>query len=208
MIKVAVDAFGGDNSPQANVFGTVKALNEIKDLEVFLVGKEDVLNELLAPLKYDKERLHVVHASEIITCNDKPTEAIKTKKDSSLCKCIELMKGSEDINALVSVGSTGAILAGASDEDANKMESIGSDVGYAFQIQDDILDVTGTTEVLGKPAGSDDKNEKSTYVTLFGVEKAEALAEEYTNKAIESLGIFEDSHELCDLAKKLMGRKV
>lgn len=113
MIKVAVDAFGGDNSPLANVSGTVRALNEIKDLEVFLVGKEDVLNELLAPLKFDKERLHVVHASEIITCNDKPTEAIKTKKDSSLCKCIELMKGSEDINALVSVGSTGAILAGA-----------------------------------------------------------------------------------------------
>ncbi len=113
MIKVAVDAFGGDNSPEANVVGTVKALGEIKDLEVFLVGDEKILNEKLSAFKYDKERLHVVHASEVITCNDKPTEAIKTKKDSSLVKAIELLKGGDDINALVSVGSTGAILAGA-----------------------------------------------------------------------------------------------
>ena len=66
----------------------------------------------------------------------------------------------------------GALLAGAEDAELEKVQKIASDVGIAFQIQDDILDVTSTTEELGKPVHSDEKNEKTTYVTLKGLEKA------------------------------------
>ena len=64
----------------------------------------------------------------------------------------------------------GAVLAGADTEDVEKMEQIARRIGLAFQIQDDILDVTSTTEVLGKPVHSDEKNEKTTYVTWKGLE--------------------------------------
>jgi len=101
----------------------------------------------------------------------------------------------------------GAILAGASDEDIQKMESIGADVGYAFQIQDDILDVTSTTEILGKPAGSDDKNEKSTYVSLKGLEEAKKDVEFLSQRAIKTLESFDgDSAFLKQLINMLINR--
>ena len=81
----------------------------------------------------------------------------------------------------------GAILGGASEEEVRKVEMIAKNVGLAFQIQDDILDVTSTEEVLGKPVHSDEKNEKTTYVTLFGVEGASKIVEEKSNDAIEIL---------------------
>lgn len=82
----------------------------------------------------------------------------------------------------------GAILAGASDEDVKKVERIASNVGFAFQVQDDILDVTSTREVLGKPVHSDEKNEKSTYVTLAGLEEAGKLVETASMEAVRLLG--------------------
>lgn len=81
----------------------------------------------------------------------------------------------------------GAILAGATEEETAQMEQIGSKVGLAFQIRDDILDVTSTSEVLGKPVGSDEKNEKTTYVTLEGLEQAENEVDRYSNRAVENL---------------------
>lgn len=78
----------------------------------------------------------------------------------------------------------GAILAGASKEVVDAFERIASDVGLAFQIQDDILDVTGTEEEIGKPCFSDDKNEKTTYVTLEGLENAMAESERLSNEAV------------------------
>lgn len=112
MIKIVVDAMGGDNSPIANVKGTVTALNNIKDLSVTLVGDQAQLEALLAKEKYDKTRLEILHASEVISCNEKPTEAIKTKKDSSMSKSFELLRQDESARAVVSLGSTGALLAG------------------------------------------------------------------------------------------------
>lgn len=82
----------------------------------------------------------------------------------------------------------GAILAGVSDEDVKKVERIASNVGFAFQVQDDILDVTSTREVLGKPVHSDEKNEKSTYVTLAGLEEAGKLVETASMEAVRLLG--------------------
>ncbi len=81
----------------------------------------------------------------------------------------------------------GAILAGASDEDIKKTENIASKIGMAFQIQDDILDVIGSAEALGKPIGSDDKNNKATYVSLYGLENAKAEVIRLTNEAVDLL---------------------
>ena len=81
----------------------------------------------------------------------------------------------------------GAVLAGASEEEVSVIEKVASDVGIAFQIRDDILDVTSTLEELGKPIHSDDKNEKTTYVTLKGLKQAEKDVEEISARAIEGL---------------------
>lgn len=81
----------------------------------------------------------------------------------------------------------GATLAGADDESIALIEKMASKVGLAFQVQDDILDVTSTAEVLGKPIHSDEKNEKTTYVTLLGIDKAEKIVEKESVEAIELL---------------------
>ena len=125
-------------------------------------------------------------------------------EDEKLLKYLHSLKTGALIKAS---GVIGAILAGANEDEIKAVESFCANLGIAFQIQDDILDVTGDEAEIGKPIGSDAENEKSTYVTLFGIEKAEQLAEEYTQKAIESLQIFKENGELVALVKKLMGRK-
>ena len=81
----------------------------------------------------------------------------------------------------------GAVLAGASEEDIAKIEKIATKVGLAFQIQDDILDITSSLEVLGKPIGSDEKNQKVTYVTFEGFEKSKGDVETLSREAVELL---------------------
>lgn len=81
----------------------------------------------------------------------------------------------------------GAILAGASEEQVKIVEQMASAIGLAFQIQDDILDVISNPETLGKPVLSDEKNNKTTYVTLFGLEKAKEDVEEISNRAVDLL---------------------
>ncbi|MCM1468479.1 MAG: polyprenyl synthetase family protein [Alistipes sp.] len=82
----------------------------------------------------------------------------------------------------------GAILAGADEEQVRTMERVGKNIGTAFQIRDDILDVVGNMEELGKPIHSDEKNKKTTYVTLYGMEKAREDVQSYTQAAMEELG--------------------
>ena len=93
----------------------------------------------------------------------------------------------------------GAVLAGASDADISKVEQIASDVGLAFQIQDDILDVTSTTEELGKPVKSDEKNEKTTYVTLRGLEQSEEDVARISEEAIRLLDEIEEKNSFLEL---------
>ncbi|MDO5406720.1 MAG: polyprenyl synthetase family protein [Eubacteriales bacterium] len=81
----------------------------------------------------------------------------------------------------------GAILGGADDEQIQTVEKMAAAVGMAFQIQDDILDVTSTAQMLGKPVLSDEKNNKTTYVTLMGIDRAKADVAEISNHAIELL---------------------
>ena len=85
----------------------------------------------------------------------------------------------------------GAILGGAEEEDVRKVEKIAHYVGIAFQIQDDILDLTGDEEEIGKPVGSDEKNHKTTYVTLKGLEQSAKDVEEISKKAIEILARYD-----------------
>lgn len=113
MIKIVVDGFGGDRSPYVNVEGTVMALNKEKDLSVIITGDEEILKQEFAKYKYDTSRLEIVHAPDVISCNDKPTDAIRTMKESSLVKAINLVKDNPENKALVSIGSTGAVLVGA-----------------------------------------------------------------------------------------------
>ena len=85
----------------------------------------------------------------------------------------------------------GAVLAGATEDEVERIERTARDVGLAFQIQDDILDVTSTLEVLGKPIHSDEKNEKTTYVTLEGLDKARQDVEEISKRALATLASLE-----------------
>ena len=102
----------------------------------------------------------------------------------------------------------GAVLAGASKEMLKKVESIATDVGIAFQIRDDILDVTSSMEVLGKPVGSDEKNGKATYVTLQGLDRAKQDVEKISNRALDTLASLENRNEfLEELIKTLISRE-
>lgn len=101
----------------------------------------------------------------------------------------------------------GAALAGASEEDLRKLEEIGHYVGLAFQIKDDILDVTGDEATLGKPLHSDEKNEKNTYVSLMGIEKANEIVLDYSNRAVALLDTLSGKNEfLSNLLLSLAGR--
>lgn len=101
----------------------------------------------------------------------------------------------------------GCISAGANDKQIKAASEFGECIGIAFQIQDDILDVTSSDEELGKPVGSDAENSKSTYVSLLGIEKCRELVDELTEKAVNALQGFDgDTKELEEFAYKLAKR--
>lgn len=101
----------------------------------------------------------------------------------------------------------GAILGGADDDSVSKIEEAASAIGIAFQIRDDILDVEGSFEELGKPIGSDAENDKDTYVTLFGLDKAKEDVDKYSMKALSILNSFPKKNEfLTELVKSLIQR--
>ena len=102
----------------------------------------------------------------------------------------------------------GAILAGTSDADIKSVEQVAYNIGVAFQIQDDILDVIGNEEVLGKPIGSDAKNDKLTYVSLKGLQTAKEDVAKLSNEAISMIKFYEeDNHFLSELTTYLIDRE-
>lgn len=111
MVKVAVDAMGGDHAPYEIVKGAVEAINESKQVKVYFVGLEDKIQEELAKYTYNKEQVEIVHASEVIEMAEPPVMAIRRKKDSSIVKAMNLVKDGV-CDAYVSAGSTGATLVG------------------------------------------------------------------------------------------------
>lgn len=110
-VTVAVDAMGGDNAPVEIIKGAVQAVNEHDDVKVILVGDENVVNRELASYSYNKEQLEVVHASEVITNNEHPVAAVRSKKDSSIVVAQKLVREGK-ADGFVSAGSTGAVLVG------------------------------------------------------------------------------------------------
>jgi len=110
-IKIAVDAMGGDNAPVETVKGAVDAVNEF-GANIVLVGIEDVIKKELEKYSFDKEKIEIVNASEVIGTDEVPTTAIRKKKDSSIVVGLNLVKNG-GAAAFVSAGSTGAVLTGA-----------------------------------------------------------------------------------------------
>ena len=113
MIKIIVDCFGGDHCPQAPIEGALKAMATYPDLYILLTGDEAILQKELEGKTYDKRRLEIVHAPEVIGCDEKPTDVVRLKRNSSMMKGIILLRDRDDIAALVSTGSTGALVTGA-----------------------------------------------------------------------------------------------
>lgn len=111
-VVIALDAMGGDYAPEQTVKGAVEAVNSSDEIRVILVGKQDMIAKELEKYEYAKEDIEVVHASEIIDMGDVPTVAIKDKKDSSLVVAMRLVREGK-ADALVSAGSTGAVLVGS-----------------------------------------------------------------------------------------------
>lgn len=110
-------------------------------------------------------------------------EGSKNKIDQTRLDLMYRLKTGALVEASMMIG---AILAGAEEADVLKIEGIAADIGLAFQIKDDILDVTGSTEVLGKPVHSDEKNDKITYVTLMDISKADDKVKELSERAVNT----------------------
>ena len=111
MVKIAVDAMGGDNAPGEIVAGAVMAVQSREDIQIFLIGKEEVVSEELKKHTYKKEQIEVVNATEVIETEEPPVNAIRTKKDSSIVVGMNMVRRGE-ADAFCSAGSSGAILVG------------------------------------------------------------------------------------------------
>lgn len=111
MVKVAVDAMGGDNAPAEIVKGAVDAIAQKSNLQVVLVGQKEAVEAELAKYQYNKEQIVVKDAREVIETGEPPVNAIRSKKDSSIVVALNMVKHNE-ADAFVSAGSTGAILVG------------------------------------------------------------------------------------------------
>ena len=112
LVKVAIDAMGGDNAPMELVKGTVEAVNENEKLKCFLVGDTQAVKAELDKYTFDSSRIEIVQADEIITNDEAPVMAIRRKKNSSVVVGLNLVKAGE-ADGFISAGSTGAVLVGA-----------------------------------------------------------------------------------------------
>ena len=113
-MKILLDVYGGDNSPDAFIIGTRDALKGAPDLNMVLVGNEVEIKAKLAEYNCtDLDRIEIVHASDVVSNEDIPTEVLKYKKESSMVRALELTESRDDIAGMITSGSTGAALTGA-----------------------------------------------------------------------------------------------
>lgn len=112
MLKIVVDAMGGDNAPAEIVKGAVEALSERDNFQIVLTGDGAAVEAELKKLDYDPARVEIVPCTEVITNDDVPTSAVRSKKDSSLVVGMRLLKEDDEVGGFVSAGSTGAVLTG------------------------------------------------------------------------------------------------
>ena len=156
-------------------------------------GQYDLLTHIIGAMSTlcEGELIQSDHASKLDTSREHYLDIIYRKTASLFSVC----------------GSVGAISVGASPDKVAAMRTFGKMLGMAFQIVDDILDVTSTLEKLGKMAGSDAQNGKSTYVTLLGVEECQRLVDKLTDDAMSALDAFENNDALTEYAKYLADRE-
>ena len=110
-VNVALDAMGGDRGPDELVLGALQAVQD-SDLEVTLLGDEKKINQVLQKNAWDKERVHVIHTSQVVSMKESPFEAVRKKKDSSIVVAFDLLK-KRKVDAVVSAGNSGATMAAA-----------------------------------------------------------------------------------------------
>ncbi len=136
-------------------------------------------------------------------------DLLAERPDAAVSEEILLFIHEHKTAALIQAAMTiGAVLAGADENAVSKLEKCAGNIGVAFQIQDDILDVTGSTAVLGKPVGSDEKNHKLTYVTMHGLEESGRQVEELSREAVTVLQSFDRRNLfLEELVERLIYRK-
>lgn len=103
IIKVAVDAMGGDNAPEQVVKGVVEAVNAESRVKIYLCGKEPEIRAELSKYTYNEEAIEIVHCTEVIETAEPPVNAVRRKKDSSLVRAMYLVKEGE-CDALVKIG--------------------------------------------------------------------------------------------------------
>lgn len=113
MVKILLDCYGGDNSPNVHIQGAVNSISKYKDIYIVLAGDENEIKNQLKDKDYDKERIEILHAPDVISPNDKPTDAIRLKKESSLIKSIRTLREDDTVDAMISTGSTGSLVAAA-----------------------------------------------------------------------------------------------
>lgn len=111
-IKILIDAFGSDN-PDAFILGIAKALRELKGVNLVVTGNKEYIENKLIGEDFDRSRLEIIHTEQVVTNDDSPVEAIRKKRNSSLCVGLETLKNRADIDCMISAGNTGAVIAGA-----------------------------------------------------------------------------------------------
>lgn len=112
-MKIAIDCHGGDHSPSANIEGALCALGKYSDLHLVLIGDKAQIEAELSGLGSGSDRIEIIHTTDVISGEDIPTNAVRHKPDSSMMRALRLLREDDEVGALVSLGSTGALVAGA-----------------------------------------------------------------------------------------------
>ena len=205
-MDILVDAFGGDNSPKEVIAGTIDALKEKDGFRAVFVGQEAVITELLKEYEYDKERVAIIDAPDVITCEEEPTVAVRRKPNSSICVAFKELKENENASAFVSAGSTGAVLVGAT----LKLGRIkGVNRPALCPIMPTLIDGKNVI-LLDSGANADCKSINLVQFALMGSAYAEALGVENPKVALLSNGTEDEKgnmliHETLPLLKQLKG---
>ncbi len=199
-MRIALDAMGSDNSPEVEVEGAVQAAYEGKgEREVVLVGDREILEKELSKLRRVPEKLTIHHAPEVIKMEERPVEAVRRKKDSSIFKAMELLKSGR-VDAVVSAGNTGAVVAGA-------ILSVGTLPGIDRPAIAAIIPSANDISILiDAGANSDCKPHNLLQFAMMGTEYARFLMEK-SNPQVRLLSIGAESskgNELTREAHKLL----
>lgn len=111
-LKIVIDAYGGDNAPLEIVKGAITSVNLIEDVSIILTGKKQPIQDILDEYGYKGDRIEILEANDVITNEESPTAAIRSKKDSSLVVGLNKLKEDDEVVGFISAGSTGAVLSG------------------------------------------------------------------------------------------------